>query len=40
MLGEQPFQQCAPLGVRACEELLAVLLQDVEGNEVGRPPGG
>ncbi len=40
VLGDQVLQQCAPLDVRAHEELLAVLLQDVEGDEVGRPPGG
>ncbi|GGS39867.1 hypothetical protein Snoj_27420 [Streptomyces nojiriensis] len=37
---KQVPQQGAPLGVRAGEEFLAVVLQEVEGDEVGLPLHG
>ncbi|MGW7453493.1 hypothetical protein, partial [Streptomyces sp. NPDC054787] len=40
MVGEQSLQQCAPFLVGALQQLMAVQLQDVERDQVGRPPGG
>ncbi|WP_327388027.1 hypothetical protein [Streptomyces sp. NBC_01207] len=39
MLEERVLQQGAALGVREDEELLAVVLPEVEGDEGGRLPG-
>ncbi len=36
---ESRFSSSAPVDMWACQELLAVMRQELEGNEVGRPTG-